>query len=165
MKEFINHMSIGIIGIMKAVKEIRNRDYKTVMRIWMPEINENKVNSILNLAAKKGMNPINVSLVHNPTADEIINSGDKYPEPTPIKLESLKSVDSLTDNDRINIIIFKDYDLAGDLVQKTVLDALNNHGFTPGAWPDKTILFMLDKRKKTGRLLIDLPTETITAAV
>jgi hypothetical protein len=161
MKEFVNHMSIGIIGIMKAVKEMRNRDYNAVMRIWMPEINENKVSSVLNLAAKKGMNPINVSLVHNPTVDEIANSGDKYPEPTPIKLESLKSVDNFMDDDRINIIIFKDYDLAGELVQKTVLDALNNHGFTPGAWPDKTLLFILDKRKKTGRLIIDLPTETM----
>lgn len=154
-------MGVGLFGLMKAVKGMKERGDNAVLRIWMPEMNEKGIRKALSLASARGMAAIDVSLVHRPTVDDIVSSGDEYPEPVPIALDSLRAVDDAMEPGKVNVIVFRDYDLAGDEVQREVLAALNGHGFAPGAWPATTMLFMLDVNARADTAVIDLPTDSL----
>ena len=155
------NMGVGLFGLIRAVKGMKERGDSAVMRIWMPELNERNIRKVLDFVSGKGMAPIDVSLAHRPTVDEIAASGDEYPQPTPIALDALRKVDDAMEPDKVNVIVFRDYDITGDEVRREVLAALNNHGFTPNAWPETTMLFMIDVDKHADTAIIDLPADSL----
>ena len=96
----------------------------------------------------------------HPTVEEMEGSGDKLPEPKPIKQENLIKTDDALESDKPNVILFRDYDKTSDEIKKLVFNAINNHGFTPGAWDERTMVFMIDEGRNKSTI-IDVPMDSL----
>lgn len=112
---------MGLFTVISQVKSMKGRGSSVLMRIWMPEINDRQVSKMLGFVMGKGMNAVDVHLVKHPTVEEMEGSGDKLPEPKPIKQENLIKTDDALESDKPNVILFRDYDKTSDEIKKTCI--------------------------------------------
>lgn len=151
---------MGLFTVISQVKAMKGRGSSALMRIWMPEINDRQVSKMLGFVMGKGMNAVDVHLVKHPTVEEMAESGAALPEPKPIKPENLIKTDDVLESDKPNVILFRDYDKTNAETRKLVFNAINNHGFTPGAWDERTMVFMIDEGKNKSTI-IDVPMDSL----
>lgn len=151
---------MGLFTVISQVKAMKGRGSSALMRIWMPEINDRQVSKMLGFVMGKGMNAVDVHLVKHPTVEEMAESGAALPEPKPIKPENLIKTDDVLESDKPNVILFRDYDKTNDEIKELVFNAINNHGFTPGTWDERTMVFMIDEGKNKSTI-IDVPMDSL----
>lgn len=151
---------MGLFTVISQVKAMKGRGSSALMRIWMPEINDRQVSKMLGFVMGKGMNAVDVHLVKHPTVEEMAESGAALPEPKPIKPENLIKTDDALESDKPNVILFRDYDKTNDEIKELVFNAINNHGFTPGTWDERTMVFMIDEGRNKSTI-IDVPMDSL----